>query len=183
MPPSNDGDRLELVERDGHALLAGLGDSGRQREHFGGDAGGVARRPDGGEAERELGACPVGSASKRSSGWIAPSSSDGPAPEPADRRVGGDERLRVGLEEADVGARRGDRDLDGEDLLPRQAAHHVADQRRLAVAARRDQEHLLAGGQVAAEPLALVLAVGERRRGDDLAVDERVVRPRITLLT
>ena len=99
----------------------------------------------------------------------------GPALQPADRRVGGDQRLRVGFEEADVRAGRGDRDLDGEDLLARQAAHHVADQRRLAVAARRDQEHLLAGGEVAAEPLALVLAVGERRRGDDFAVDERVV--------
>ena len=106
----------------------------------------------------------------------------GPAPQPADRRVGGDQRPRVGLEEADVRAGRGDGDLDGEDLLARQAAHHVADQRRLAVAARRDQEHLLAGGQVAAEPLALVLAVGERRRGDDLAVDERVVARAITSL-
>ena len=56
--------------------------------------------------------------------------------------------------------------------------HHVADQRRLAVAARRDQEDLLPVGQVAAEPLALVVAVGERRRGDDLAVDERVVGSR-----
>ncbi len=118
---------------------------------------------------------PLGSASKRSSGWIAPSSSEVQPLEAAGRRVGGDERLRVGLEEADVGAGRGDGDLDGQDLLAGQAAHHVADQRRLAVAARRDQEDLLAGGEVAAEPLALVLAVGEGRRGDDLAVDEGVV--------
>ena len=118
---------------------------------------------------------PAWSASKRSSGRMAPSSSPAQRRSRLGRRVGGDERLGVGLEKADVGAGRGDGDLDGEDLLPRQPAHDVAHQRRLAVAARRDQEHLLAGGQVAAQPGALVLAVGERRRGDDLAVDERVV--------
>ena len=106
---------------------------------------------------------------------MACSSSRGPALEAAGRRLGGDQRLRVGLEEADVRAGRRDGDLDGEDLLAGQPAHHASDQRRLAVAAGRNQEHLLPGGQVAAEAVALVLAVGKRRRRDDLAVDKRVV--------
>ena len=146
----------------------------RQGEHFRGDARGVARRADGREGDRELGAAArVGVEAQL--GVDRAEQFGGPPLEAAGRRVGGDERLRVGLEEADVRAGRGDGDLDGQDLLAGQAAHHVADQRRLAVAARRDQEDLLAGGEVAAEPLALVLAVGEGRRGDDLAVDERVV--------
>ena len=52
---------------------------------------------------------------------------------------------------------------------------HVADQRRLAVAAGRDEEHFLPLGEVLAEPVPLLLAVGERAGRDDLAVDERVV--------
>ena len=39
----------------------------------------------------------------------------------ADRRVGRDQRRRVGFEEADVRAGGGDRDLDGQDPLPRPA--------------------------------------------------------------
>ena len=51
----------------------------------------------------------------------------------------------------------------------------MADQRRLAVAARRDQEDLLARRQVGDQAVELGDAVDERRRRDDLAVDERVL--------
>ena len=47
------GDRLELVEGDGETLLAGGGDSARQREHLGGEAGGVAGRPHRREGDRD----------------------------------------------------------------------------------------------------------------------------------
>ena len=98
-----------------------------------------------------------------------------PAPQPAGRRVRRDQGGGVGLEKADVRARRGDRHLDRQQALPGEAAHHVPDQRGLAVAAGRNQEDLLAGGQVASEAIALALPVGERARRDDLAIDERVV--------
>jgi hypothetical protein len=169
------GNRLELVQGNGHPLPSRRGYPAGHGEHLGGDAGGVARRPHRGERQRELGAAGLICIEAE----LGPDRAEqlaGPAPQPAHRRVGRDERLGIGLEKPDVGAGRGDGDLDGEDLLPGQPAHHVPHQRRLAVAARRDQEHLLAGGQVAAEPGALLLAVGERRRGDDLAVDKRVVR-------
>ena len=71
------GDRLELVERDGKALLARLGDPARQGEHLGGDTGGIARGPHRGKAEREvrLADLPAGAGrkdagSKRISGLI-----------------------------------------------------------------------------------------------------------------
>ena len=61
----------------------------------------------------------------------------------------------------------------------RAAARHrrqrVADQRRLAVAPRRDQEDLLGGGEVGHQPVELDDAVDERRRRHDLAVDEWVL--------
>src|SRR4029077_17782638 len=46
--------------------------------------------------------------------------------------------------------------------------------RRLAVAARGDEEDLLPFRQVTRQPVALLLAIGERRRRHHLAVDERV---------
>ena len=94
---------------------------------------------------------------------------------PADRGVGGEEGTGVGFEEPEVRARRGDGDLDGEDALASQAAQDVANQRRLAVAAWRDEEHLLSLGQVLAQPGPLLLAVRERAGRHNLAIDERVV--------
>ena len=71
------GDRLELVERDGEALLARLGDPARQGEHLRRDTGGIARGPHRGKAEREIrladlstGACEGDGRSKRISGLI-----------------------------------------------------------------------------------------------------------------
>ena len=170
------GDGLELVERDRHALLARRGNAAGQREDFGGEPRGVARGADAGKGQREAARRRRRCGVEAQLGPDAPAAVAGPAPQPAGRRVRGDQRPRVGLEEADVRARRGDGDFDREDALPAEAAHDVADERRLAVAARRNQEDLLAGRQVAREPLALVVAVGKRRRGDNLAVDERVAR-------
>ena len=160
------GDGLELVERDGQALLARGGDSAGQREHFGREARGVARGSHRGECHRDP-------AARRAAGchrWPVDAhlGPDGleqflrPAPDPADRRVGGEQRPGVGFEESDVRARRGDRDLDRQDALPAEPAQHVADERRLAVAAGRDEEDLLALGEVLAQPGPLLLAVGER---------------------
>src|SRR4029453_4951015 len=54
----------------------------------------------------------------------------------------------------------------------------AADQRRLAVAPRRDQEHFLAGQQVGGEAFQLVFAIDEGRRRHDFAVDEGVLHGR-----
>ena len=63
--------------------------------------------------------------------------------------------------------------------VERAAARHggerVADERRLAEAAGRDQEHLLAGRQIGDQPIQLDDPVGERRRRHDLAVDEGIL--------
>ena len=55
----------------------------------------------------------------RTSGRTAVEQVLGPAPDPADRRLGGEQRAGVGFEEADVGAGGRHRHLDGEDPLPR----------------------------------------------------------------
>ena len=98
-----------------------------------------------------------------------------PAARALPSRLDGRERPRVALEERDVRAVAADGDLDGERAAPGQRGERLADQRRLAVAARRDEEDLLAGGQIADQPVELGLAVDEGRGRDDLAVDERVV--------
>ena len=57
----------------------------------------------------------------------------------------------------------------------RHGRQRVANQRGLAVPAGRDEEHLLAGRQVADQPVQLVDAVDERRGRHDFAVDEWVL--------
>ena len=84
------------------------------------------------------------------------------------------QRAGVALEEGDVRAVAADRDVDREGPGPAGGAQRLGDQRRLAVAAGGDQEDLLAGEQVAGEPVQLDLAVHERGRRDDFSVDERV---------
>ena len=69
------GDGLELVERDRQALLAGGGDSAGQREHFGRQPGGVARRPDRGEGDGDAGARRAAGRRSVTSGRTASSSS------------------------------------------------------------------------------------------------------------
>src|SRR6185369_9554283 len=68
----------------------------------------------------------------------------------------------------------GDGDLDRQEPLAAEPPHDVTDQRRLAVAARRDEEHLLARRQILGQPVSLAIAIRERGGRDDLAVDERV---------
>ena len=51
----------------------------------------------------------------------------------------------------------------------------LPDERGLAVPARRDQEDLLPGCEVADQPVELGFAVDERLAGDHFAVDERVL--------
>ena len=75
-----------------------------------------------------------------------------------------DQRPGVALEERDVRAEAADGDLDGQRAAARRRRERLPHQRRLAVAARRDQEDLLAGQQVAGQPVELGLAVDERRQ-------------------
>jgi hypothetical protein len=90
-------------------------------------------------------------------------------------RLGGRERARVALEERHVRAEAAHGDLDREGAFPRHRREGAADQRGLAVTSRRDQEHLLAGGQIARQAVELDDAVDERRRRHHLAVDERIL--------
>ena len=68
-----------------------------------------------------------------------------------------------------------DGDLDGERAAAGDRGERLPDERRLAVPAGRNEEDLLAGGQVADQPIHLGLAVDERIVRHDLAVDERVL--------
>ena len=118
---------------------------------------------------------PPGSASSRTSGPDRREQLAQPGARALGLRLEREQRAGVALEEGDVGAEAADRDLERRDPPPRQRRQRLAHQRRLAVAARRDQEHLLAGGEVGDQPIELDDAVGERRARDDLAVDEGVV--------
>jgi len=99
-----------------------------------------------------------------------------PAPGAFPSRLDGGQRPGVAFEKRHVRAVAAHREVDGERAAPRQRGQRLTDERRLAVAARRDEEDLLAGGQVTAQALALAFAVGERSSRDDLAVDKRVSR-------
>src|SRR5204862_1741580 len=166
----------------GHALAPRGSDASGQGEHFRGEPGGVARRPDRGEGDREARREPRAVGGEARFRPDAVEQLRGPALQLAGRRVRADERLGVGLEKGDVGARRGDRDLDGQDPLRGQGFHDAADQRRLAVAARGDEEDLLSFGEIAFEPVALDLAIGERRRGHHFPVDERIARTHYVII-
>jgi hypothetical protein len=167
------GDGLELVEGDGHPLAARRGDARRQREDLRRELRRVPRRPHCGKrdgkarlagglgVEPQLGAHRLEQAGR-------------PAPQTPDGCLGGHERARVGLEEPDIGAGRRHGDLHREHPFRGKAFHDVADERRLAVPTRRNQEDLLTFRKVAPETQALAVAVGERRRGHHFAVDERI---------
>ncbi len=89
--------------------------------------------------------------------------------------LSGGQRPRVAFEKCDVRAEAADGHLDGERALPAHRRQRVPDERRLAIPARRDEKDLLRRRQVADEPLELVHAVDECRRGHDFAVDEGVL--------
>ncbi len=91
---------------------------------------------------------PRRSGSSRTSARIPVSMSrshDGRALEPGFHR---DERLGVAFEERDVGAEAADRDVDRQRAASRRRRERLPDERGLAVAARRDQEDLLAGLEI-----------------------------------
>ena len=83
-----------------------------------------------------------------------------------------EQRPCIAFEECEVGAVAADRHFGGERAAAADGAQRLPDQRRLAVPPRRDEKHLLAGRQVAHEPIQLVDAVDERCRRHDLAVHE-----------
>ena len=167
-------DRLELVERDDDLPPADLREARGQREHLLGEPGDVAFRSDVGKRDGQgAEGRPV-----RRDPHFGPGRPDDLA-QPRARAIpsglGGDERAGVAFEKRDVGAEAADGDLDGEGAAPRHRGERVADERRLAVAPGRDEEHLLPGGQVADEAVELDDAVDEGGGRDDLAVDEGVL--------
>ena len=95
--------------------------------------------------------------------------------------VGRQERTGIALEKGHVRAVAADRDADRHRAPLRYRAQRLLDERRFAVASRRDQEHFLAGQQVLGEPFQLDLAVHERRCRDHLAVNEGVLHGYVSL--
>ena len=167
-------DRLELVERHGETAAARLGDAAGQREHLLGDARHVPVRADRRERQGQLAAAVV----VRLDAHLVADGAEHVAQPPAgpvEARLDRQQRARVALEERDVRAVAADGDVDRERAAAFRAAQRLPHERGLAVAARRDQEDLLPGEQIAREPIELRFAVDERRGRDDFAVDEWVM--------
>ena len=166
--------RLEFVERDHHAPLLAFGDVRRQREHFLGEPRDVAIRARRRKRQRDLRAA----ARLHLVAHFRPDRGEHFL-QPRARAIGlrfeRHQRPRVAFEKRHVRAEAADRQLHGQHLLLRERREHVADQRRLAVAARRDQEDLLAAGEIADQPAHLVGAIDERIERHDFAVDERIL--------
>ena len=167
-------DRLELVERDDDARLAQIAEAPWQRKYLGRQARDVAVAPDARELHRHA----------HRARWSRPRAA-APALRAADRllepaarlvpaRLHREQRSRVAFEKGEIGAVAADRDFGGQRAAAADGAQRLADQGRLAVAPRGDEEDFLAGGQIAHEPVQLVDAIDERRRGHDLAVHEWV---------
>jgi hypothetical protein len=173
------GDRLKLVERHREAPPAIARDARREIEDLLGEARDVApaARVRKGDLERT----DRGTTLQGRRGNLVPDLGPDAAqqlPDPGSGPVrpclDRDQRARESLEEGDVGAVAGDRDLDRQRARARAPAQRVPDERRLTVSAWRDEEDLLAVEQIAPEAVELRLAVDERRHGRNLAVDERV---------
>ena len=167
------GDRLELVERDDDLAAADLGEAGGEREDLLRQArdvalGAHAGKRDGHGAERRR----IGRVSDLGAG--RPDRVLQPRAGALPSGLGGDERAGVALEKRHVRAEAADGHLHGQRAAARHGRERAADQRRLAVPARRDEEDLLAGGEVGDQPVELGDPVDERRGRHDLAVDERV---------
>ena len=168
------GDRLKLVERDHDLPAARLGKSRRQREHLLREPGDIPLCPDVGKRDRQI-------TQRRVAGRISDFGARGadrlaqPAPRAIPFRFRRDERARVAFEEGHIGAEAADGDVDRERAAAGDRDERAADERRLPVAAWRDQEDLLAAGEIRDQPIELGNPVYEGWRGDDLAVDERVI--------
>jgi hypothetical protein len=81
----------------------------------------------------------------------------------------------VALEKSDIGAEAADGQLERQDAFAGELRQRLSHQRRLAIAPWRDQEHLLAFGQVGDQAIELEHPVRERLERHDLAVDEGVL--------
>ena len=170
-------DRLKLVEGDDHRPASRVGEPRGKGEDLLRETRDVAIRSDAwkGDADRaeRAGGHAVADLGARRTDHLAQ-----PGPRAIALRLGGaggHDGPGVALEEGDVGAEAADRHLDRQRAALRHGGERVADQRRLAVSARRDQEDLLAGGEIGDQPIQLDDAVREGRRGHDLAVDEGIL--------
>ncbi len=167
-------DRLELVERDGQAAAAGFGDAARQREDLLGEPRDIAIGSRRGERQRQQAA--AGRVALHAN--VRPGRTEHvaePRPRPIEPRFDREQGAGVALEEGHVGAVAAHGDLDREGAAARGGPQRLPDERRLAVAPRRNEEDLLAGGEIAGEPVQLDLAIDERVGRDDLAVYEWIV--------
>ncbi len=165
--------RLKLVQRHHHFAATGFGQPAGQREDVLCEPRDVTLRfhrgkGNGQRAERRLAGRVADLGARRPDGFF----------EPCARAVppcfGGHKRSRVALEKADVRAETTDGDVDGQRAAPRDGRERLPDQRRLAVPARGNQEHLLSVVEVADQALQLGRAVDEGGRGHDLAVHEGI---------
>ena len=166
-------DPLKLVERDRHAPAPGLGDAAGQREDLLGEVGHVAIGADRRERDRNL-AAPVLVGLDADLGPDAGQHLGQPRSGAIQLGLGRGQRAGVAFEECDVGAVAADLDFDGDGAAPGGALQGLPDQRGLAVATGRNEEDLLAGVEVPAEPVELDFPVDEGRRRDDLPVDEGI---------
>jgi hypothetical protein len=160
-------------QRDYDSPLLAFGDVRRQREHFLGESRDVAIRARRRKRQRDLRAA----ARLHLVAHFRPDRGEHllqPRAGAIGLRLERHQRARIAFEERDVRAEAADRHLRGQHLLLRERGEHVTDQRRLAVAARRDQKDLLAAGEIAHQPVHLVGAIDERIERHDLAVDEGI---------
>ncbi len=113
-------DGLKLVERDRQVLFARRGNPAGEREHFGGEPGGVTCGADPGKGERKA---RVPAALRLESQFRLERLQQvaGPASDLAGRRFRRHQRPRVRFEKTDIRARRGDGHFHREDALPRRA--------------------------------------------------------------
>ncbi len=166
-------DALELVERDRHPAAPGFGDASREGKDLVREVRDVAFGPDRWEGHGDLAA----------PGFVRLDAHLGPdarqhlaQPRASAIEPGFGRRQGAGIafEKGDVRAVAADLHLDREGTAAGRALQRLADERRLAVAARRDEEDLLPGIEVAAEPVELDLAVDEGRGRNDFPVDEGI---------
>jgi hypothetical protein len=167
-------DPLELVERDDDLPPAVGGEPPRQRKQLIGKARHVSLGPHQGKHDGQA-AGPGAVLLEPDLRTRGRDRLQQPLPRAFPPRFDRGERPRVALEEGDVGAVSGHRQLDDQYAPPLERPQRLPHQRRLAVAPRRDQEDLLRGGEIRDEAVELVRTVGEGAGGYDLAVHERVL--------
>ena len=172
------GNRLEFVERHDDLAPAHFGEPCGKREHLLREAGDVAIGSDVRERHRQRGPrLRSGQAVGRVAhlGACRPDDLAQPRARAIPFGFRRHERARVAFEKRHVGAEAADGDVDRQGAAARHRGERAADQRRLAVAARRDQKDLLGSGQIADQPVELRDAVHEGGGRHHLAVDEGIL--------